>query len=119
MYCHNCGAQLPDDAVFCSKCGTSTGLNVVKPTASSTGPVIAPSGVTSMKCPSCGAPISPKFGEMVITCEYCGTGVTLGAQGWTNIQKSTMLALKVATADQVNSIIVPMMDHGLTAQAFA
>jgi hypothetical protein len=50
---------------------------------------------------------------MVITCEYCGSGVTLGDQGWTNIQKQTMLALKVATVDQVNSIITPMMDRGL------
>jgi hypothetical protein len=50
---------------------------------------------------------------MVITCEYCGTGVTLGSQGWTNIQKQTMLSLKVATEDQVNAIIVPMMDKGL------
>ena len=114
MYCHNCGAQLPDDAAFCVKCGTSTGLNAAKPSSStSTGPVLAPSGVPSLKCPSCGAPIAPKFGEMVITCEYCGTGVTLGSQGWTNIQKQTMLALKVATVDQVNSIIVPMMDKGL------
>ena len=114
MYCHNCGAQLPDDAVFCVKCGTSTGLNAAKPSSStSTSPVLAPSGVQSLKCPSCGAPIAPKFGEMVITCEYCGTGVTLGSQGWTNIQKQTMLALKVATIDQVNSIIVPMMDKGL------
>ena len=113
MYCHNCGAQLPDDAVFCIKCGTSTGLNVTKPAAASTGPVIAPSGVSSLKCPSCGAPIAPQFGEMVITCEYCGYGVTLGSQGWTNIQKQTMLPLKVATVDQVNSVIIPMMDHGL------
>ena len=30
MYCHNCGAQLPDDAAFCVKCGTSTGINTVK-----------------------------------------------------------------------------------------
>ena len=21
MYCHKCGAELPDDAKFCSKCG--------------------------------------------------------------------------------------------------
>ncbi len=113
LYCHKCGAQLTDDAAFCTKCGTSTGLNAAKPTADSTSPVIAPSGVTSLKCPNCGAPISPKFGEMVITCEFCGTGVTLGTQGWTNIQKQTMLTLKVATVDQVNSIIVPMMDKGL------
>jgi hypothetical protein len=50
---------------------------------------------------------------MVITCEYCGYGVTLGNQGWTNIQKQTMLTLKVATVEQVNSIIRPMMDKGL------
>jgi hypothetical protein len=69
--------------------------------------------VTSIKCPNCGAPIAPKFGEMVITCEYCGSGVTLGAQGWTNIQKQTMLAPKVASVDAVNSIIHPLMDKGL------
>ncbi len=111
MYCHNCGAQLSDDAKFCVKCGTSTVVSSAKPT--STGPVLAPSGATSLKCPSCGAPIAPKFGEMVITCEYCGTGVTLGSQGWTNIQKQTMLPLKVATEDQVNAIIKPSMDKGL------
>ena len=66
-----------------------------------------------MKCPSCGAPIAPKFGEMVITCEYCGSGVTLGSQGWTNIQKQTMLTLKVATVEQVNAIITPIMNKGL------
>ncbi len=113
MYCHKCGFQLPDDAAFCVKCGTSTGLNTVKPTVASNGPVVAPSGVTSLKCPSCGAPILPKFGEMVITCDYCGNAVTLGAQGWSNIQKQTMLSLKVATVDQVNSIITPLMDRGL------
>ena len=114
MYCHNCGAQLPDDAAFCTKCGTSTGINAPKPAATaSAGPVIAPSGAETLKCPSCGAPIAPKFGEMVITCEYCGNAVTLGNQGWTNIQKSTMLTLKVATVDQVNGIITPLMNHGL------
>jgi hypothetical protein len=66
-----------------------------------------------LKCPNCGAPIAPKFGEMVITCEYCGGGVTLGSQGWTNIQKQTMLDLRVATVDQVNAIITPLMDKGL------
>ena len=84
-----------------------------KPSATPTSPVIAPSGVTALKCPSCGAPISPKFGEMVITCEYCGSAITLGNQGWTNIQKQTMLTLEVGTVEQVNSIIKPMMDRGL------
>jgi hypothetical protein len=50
---------------------------------------------------------------MVITCEYCGSGVTLGHQGWTNVQKQTMLPLKIGTVDQVNSVITPLMDKGL------
>ncbi len=128
MNCSNCGAQLPDDAQFCYKCGTPAGQGSARQQAAGNGgagqsgggaasqksaPVIAPTGATSLKCPNCGAPISPKFGEMVITCEYCGTGVTLGADGWTNIQKQTMLDLKVSTVDQVNAIITPLMDKGL------
>ena len=113
MICQNCGAQIPDDAAFCEKCGARTALTTPKPPVASASPVVAPSGVASLKCPSCGAPIAPKFGEMVITCEYCGSAVTPGTQGWTNIQKQTMLLLKVATVDQVNSIITPMMDKGL------
>jgi len=130
MNCPNCGAQLPDDAAFCYKCGSSTsaapgtgqqagGGTYRQPSGASAAPtqrqeqVIAPSGATSVKCPNCGAPIAPKFGEMVITCEYCGSGVTLGSQGWTNIQKQTILDLKVANVDQVNAIITPLMDKGL------
>lgn len=113
MYCHKCGAQLPDDAAFCVKCGTSTGLNAPQSTSTSNAQVVAASGASSLKCPSCGAPIAPKFGEMVISCEYCGNAVTLGTQGWTNIQKQTMLPLKIATVDQANAIITPMMDKGL------
>ena len=113
LICHNCGAQIPDDAAFCQKCGTSTTITAPKASAASASPVIAPSGVASLKCPSCGAPIAPKFGEMVITCEYCGSAVTLGSQGWTDIQKQTMLLLKVASVDEVNKIITPMMDRGL------
>jgi hypothetical protein len=50
---------------------------------------------------------------MVITCEYCGSAVTLGTQGWTNIQKQTMLPIKLSTTDDLNAIIKPMMDKGL------
>ena len=131
MNCSKCGTQLPNDALFCYKCGSSTDLAsgrgqqaggdyaVPQPSGATVTPplkteqVIAPSGATSLKCPSCGAPIAPKFGEMVITCEYCGSGVTLGSQGWTNIQKQTMLDLKIASVDEVNSIIKPLMDRGL------
>lgn len=137
MNCPNCGAQMPDDASFCYKCGTKVGqANTgrpmggspsAQPGSGSTGPssssssqssaqpkvIVAPSGVTSMKCPSCGAPIAPKFGEMIITCQYCGSAVTLGTQGWSSIQKQTMLPVKVATQDDFNGIIKPLMNKGL------
>jgi DNA-directed RNA polymerase subunit RPC12/RpoP len=131
MNCPKCGAALPDDAAFCHKCGSrvnqtadmgqETGgaggsqYGAPAPAASSAKPaqVVAPWGATSLKCPTCGAPLAPKFGEMVITCSYCGGSVTLGAQGWADIQKQTMLSLKIVSGDQVNSVIKPLMDKGL------
>jgi len=127
MNCPNCGAQLPDDAAFCYKCGSATsqtasqgqgprgqpGATPANAPPSKPQEIVAPSGVASLKCPNCGAPLAPKFGEMVITCEYCGSGVTLGAQGWTHIQNQTMLPLKIANSDDLNSLIRPLMDKGL------
>ena len=119
MYCSICGTQLPEGAAFCYKCGASVASRAggqggsQAPSAQlGASQVIAPAGATALKCPSCGAPISPKFGEMVITCEYCGTGITLGDQGWKDIQKHTMLPAKV-TKDQVTSAIHGMMDKGI------
>src|SRR6059036_3162894 len=95
MYCMKCGAQLPDDAVFCSRCGASQSnqgrIAQQSGSLSNSVQVLAPSTATSLKCPSCGAPIAPKFGEMIITCEYCGSSITLGSSGWSNIQKQTIL----------------------------
>ena len=76
-------------------------------------PILAPYGATALKCPSCGAPISPKFGEMVITCEYCGTGVTLGNDGWKGVQKQTMLPIKFGDKDVMFAKIHDLMDRGL------
>jgi len=76
------------------------------------GPVLAPMGATSLKCPNCGAPISPKFGEMVITCEYCGSAVTLNTDGWSSVQKQTMLPVKFADKDQMTQKIHDLMDKG-------
>jgi hypothetical protein len=113
VYCPKCGAQLPDDAAFCIKCGTSLGATQSKQTQAQTEPVLAPHGATALKCPSCGAPISPKFGEMVITCEYCGSGITLANDGWRGIQKQTMLPLKFAEKDQIVAEMHSLMDRGL------
>jgi hypothetical protein len=121
MYCPKCGAQNPDDATFCMKCGaslkgtsqSSSPQGGQAPPSKPQGEMVAPQGATSFKCPNCGAPLTPKFGEMVITCEYCGSGVTLGSGGWSNIQKQTMLPLKVSDQNQVDAIIKPLMDKGL------
>jgi hypothetical protein len=121
-FCSTCGAQLPDGAAFCYKCGASVASAGGAQTAQQgggagsvqqrSGPVLAPTGATALKCPSCGAPITPRFGEMVITCEYCGTSITLGSEGWKDIQKHTMLPMQI-TKDQVESKITAMMDKGI------
>ncbi|HKT21210.1 MAG TPA: zinc ribbon domain-containing protein [Nitrososphaerales archaeon] len=113
MFCPKCGAQLPDDAVFCYKCGAKMGQAVAQQPAKAGQDVIAPSGATSLKCPSCGAPISPKFGEMLVTCEYCGSSVSLGNEGWKSINKHTMLPVKINQQDDVLKEIHGLMDRGL------
>src|SRR6267143_3940097 len=119
MYCLKCGSHLPDDAGFCSKCGaktTSSGMtsqtqsNSVTPSGTQ---ILAPSNAESLKCPSCGAPIAPKFGEMIITCEYCGTSITLGTAGWANIQKQTTLPLTIQSTDEISNRVKSMMDRGM------
>lgn len=111
MYCLKCGAQLPEDALFCFRCGAKTSAAAAEQPPSAE--VIAPANATQLKCPSCGAPISPKFGEMLITCEYCGSSVSLGNEGWKSIQKHTMLDLKLVQQDDVLHLIHDHMDRGL------
>jgi ribosomal protein L37AE/L43A len=109
----------PDDAAFCSKCGAKTnssGLSSQIQSNSGTSDaaqILAPSNAQSLKCPSCGAPVAPKFGEMIITCEYCGTSVTLGNSGWANIQKQTMLPLTIQSTDEISNRVKSMMDRGM------
>lgn len=55
---------------------------------------------------------------MIVTCEYCGGTVTLGNQGWKNIQKHTMLPLKFPTQDEVLTKVHHLMDHGLLRRHF-
>jgi Double zinc ribbon len=116
LNCGGCGAGLPDDAAFCMKCGTKQRPGGT-PEASARDErfraPIAPTGAAVLKCPSCGAPISPRFGEMVISCDYCSSCVALGAEGWKNIQKHTMLPLGFADSDAILSRMHDMMIVGL------
>ncbi|MDE1872689.1 MAG: zinc ribbon domain-containing protein [Thaumarchaeota archaeon] len=112
-----CDTQLPDDATFCIKCGAKQ-----QPQAAQAPQTPQPTQTTAnqdqdtikeIKCPSCGAPIAPKFGEMVITCEYCGSSVTLENTGWKNIAKHTMLSITIIDKDDATARLKKMMDKGL------
>jgi hypothetical protein len=50
---------------------------------------------------------------MIITCDYCGDSITLGSGGWKNIQKHTVLPLKVTDEEVVSSTIHLLMNKGL------
>jgi hypothetical protein len=106
MFCTKCGSQLPDDAVFCIKCGLKLKAPTIPPQNQS-------SETKDLKCSSCGAPIAPKFGEMVVTCEYCGASISLENKGWQNIAKHTMLPITISDQDQITSRLHKMMDTGL------
>ena len=92
------------------KCGAKIAAQSV-PQAPST-PVIASLEAKSLRCPHCGAPITPKFGEMIISCEYCGTAVMLGSEGWRGVHKQSMLPLKLEE-NKVSAEIRSLMDRGL------
>src|SRR5438876_3436686 len=119
MYCLKCGSQLPDDAAFCSKCGARTSSTHLTPQVQSgsgtsgSSQLLAPSSAQPLKCPSCGATIAPKFGEMIITCEYCGSSITLGSAGWANIQKQMMLPLTIQSTSEISNRVKSMMDRGM------
>ncbi len=116
MFCPKCGKAVPEGAQFCMACGAPipTGNGPSSGTApTTTAAPLAPTGASEFKCPSCGAPVHPVFGEMVITCEYCGASVSLGGSGWTAIQKHSMLALKLADANAALEAVRRSMDVGL------
>ena len=119
MYCPKCGTQLPDDATFCIKCGTrvaGAGTSTASPSAPASAPaptILAPSGATAVKCPNCGAPLSPQFGEMVITCPYCGSGVTLATAGWKGVAMQTLLPIRLGDDKALSARIHELMDKGL------
>jgi hypothetical protein len=115
-FCVKCGTSLPDGAQFCFKCGTAVpgaGGGASAPTpATSSAPSLGAAGVQELKCPSCGAQIHPVFGEMVISCDYCGGSVTLGGGGWKEISKHTMLPLKVTDRAAVLKVVQGYVDAG-------
>ena len=108
MNCANCGTPLPDNAKFCLTCG--------KPVSVAAGAGPAPTVTAApqkVNCPGCGAPLAPVFGEMVITCDYCGGVVALGGGGWKEINKHTMLTPKIVDATGALSVVQQFLDVGM------
>jgi hypothetical protein len=112
MNCIACGTLLPKDSIFCYKCGKRV-HDVTRDFTFSPKKIIGSFDTKVLKCPSCGARIVPKFGEMVITCEYCRSAISLGREGWSSIQKHTMLPLEVTDENVVLSTIRKLMNRGL------
>jgi DNA-directed RNA polymerase subunit RPC12/RpoP len=105
MFCIKCGLQLPDDADYCVKCGAKqTPVKLAQQNDTTE--------IKEVKCPNCAAPITPKFGEMVITCEYCGSSISLENKGWQNIAKHSMLPITIDTKDAIIAKLHQMMDKG-------
>ncbi|MDD1773187.1 MAG: hypothetical protein LUQ14_01010, partial [Methanomassiliicoccales archaeon] len=61
---------------------------------------------------------APKFGEMIITCEYCGNTISLGNEGWGNINKQTMLPIKFADKSKIDEIVRDLLGAGLLRKRF-
>ncbi len=118
VFCVKCGASLPDGAQFCFKCGTpvpSGGGGAPTPPKAApapSSPSLGAAGIQELKCPACGAPIHPVFGEMVISCDYCGGSVTLGGGGWKEISKHSMLPLVVTDRAAVLKVVQAYVDEG-------
>jgi hypothetical protein len=113
MNCPNCGTSLPDGAKFCYSCGRAlaggpTGAAPPPPPAAPA----APATPQTLNCPSCGAPLHPLFGEMVITCEYCGGSTSLSAGGWKEVDKHTMLTPAVTDPALALQAVKAALDVG-------
>ena len=59
MYCQECGTQLPEEAMFCPDCGTSTGAASSTPHGSTAEQQYTPGGPTATPQPTAASPTVP------------------------------------------------------------
>lgn len=117
MNCPGCGTTLPDNARFCYACGRNlTGAPPAPPAPAP--PAAAPTPASSgepvqLKCKACGAPLQPTFGDMVVTCEYCGASISLAGGSWKDISKHSMLAPKVTDSAAALQVVRAYLDQGM------
>ncbi len=116
IYCVACGAQNPDEARFCFKCGRPVGGQgqpTPPPPPPSSGGGGAPAPTRDLVCNSCGAPLKPMAGETVVTCEYCGSSTALSGDGWKAVKTHTMLVPKVFDEKEALEVCRSWMDQGM------
>jgi len=65
-----------------------------------------------MMCESCGAPLKTGFGATLITCEYCGSSMTVSGEVAKLISKHSMLLNKI-TPEQAVETAKKWMDSGI------
>lgn len=134
MQCPRCGTQLPDNARFCYACGAQlapagpppppppgqpygyggapAGYGAPPPPPPPAAAPAAPTAPKDLKCPSCGAPLQPEFGDTVLTCQYCGGTVSLAGTGWKAVNRHTMLLPQIIDPDSALKIVKASMDTG-------
>jgi len=132
MQCPRCGTHLPDTARFCYGCGAqlgpappppppgasygypgAPGYGAPPPPPPPPAPAAAPTAPKDLKCPSCGAPLQPEFGDAVITCAYCGGTVSLAGTGWKSVNRHTMLLPQLNDATAMLKIVQSVMNTGI------
>lgn len=104
MYCQECGTQLPEEAMFCPDCGTSTGAASSTPHGSTAEQQYTPGGPTATPQPTAASPTVPArhwhfpFGTIV-------AAVILVAAFWmlfTNYENRSIRDLKGIIFTQYN-----------------
>ena len=104
MYCQECGTQLPEEAMFCPDCGTSTGTASSTPQGSTAEQRYTPGGPTATPQPTAASPTVPArhrhfpFGTIV-------AAVILVAAFWmlfTNYENRSIRDLKGIIFTQYN-----------------
>jgi hypothetical protein len=68
--------------------------------------------VEKIDCPNCGAPLKMKAGEIIITCEYCGTTVNLRAEKPFVLRHS--IIPNNYSKDKIEAVVKGWMKSGFT-----
>jgi len=113
MYCRKCGAQIPDDSLFCPKCGTPQNVELTKKPMDQSSNSGEREILKEMKCPNCGAPLNPLAGEEMVVCQYCGTSISLSSEGWSKVKSHFILDIRVQLKDQALAIARNFLDKSI------